>query len=268
MSKDIQHIINSGDVELYVLGAMESERVAEFEVLISQHPALAQEVETTRRTLEGYSAAYSVNPAPKLRATILGNALASSQESTNKLTILRLPELQRYKRYAIAASVLFAISTTTAVYYRIQSGNLAQTLSTTQQELAAIQKDNSVMAAKFDMLDKRRSMMNNSAVKPVLMMPVPNMPQTSRSLVLWDTATQKVYLDVQALPTNQPDTDYQLWALVDGKPIDLGVFNTNDKNPLYEMKSIAKADAFAVTLEPKGGSTTPTLSKMYIMAKV
>jgi len=267
MSKDIQQIIESGDVEMYVLGAMEPERIAEFEALISKHPTLASEVETTRMALEGYSTAYAINPSPKLRTSVLDKALASTA-SSNKPTILRLPELQRYKRYAVAASVLFAISTTSALYYWNQSGTIAQALDSAHQEIASMKKENTVMAAKFDMLDKRRTMMNDGNVMPVQMMPVPNMPQTSRSMVLWDTKTQKVYLDVQALPTNDANTDYQLWALVDGKPVDLGVFNTNDKNPLYEMKSIAKADAFAVTLEPKGGSASPTMSKLYIMGKV
>jgi len=34
------------------------------------------------------------------------------------------------------------------------------------------------------------------------------------------------------------------------------------------MKNIPKAQAFAITLEKKGGSVTPTLSAMYVMGKV
>jgi len=32
--------------------------------------------------------------------------------------------------------------------------------------------------------------------------------------------------------------------------------------------SIADADAFAITLEKKGGSPTPTLNQLYVMGKI
>jgi len=34
------------------------------------------------------------------------------------------------------------------------------------------------------------------------------------------------------------------------------------------MKKIAHASAFAVTLEPRGGSATPTMDQMYVLGKV
>jgi anti-sigma-K factor RskA len=35
-----------------------------------------------------------------------------------------------------------------------------------------------------------------------------------------------------------------------------------------KMNNFDAAEAFAITLENKGGSATPTLSEMYVMAKV
>jgi anti-sigma-K factor RskA len=36
---------------------------------------------------------------------------------------------------------------------------------------------------------------------------------------------------------------------------------------MKEMRSIASADAFAVTLEPRGGSQSPTMSEMVAIGK-
>jgi anti-sigma-K factor RskA len=70
------------------------------------------------------------------------------------------------------------------------------------------------------------------------------------------------------LPQNDKDHQYQLWALVGGKPVDLGVFDAPaDSTQMKEMKSIARADAFAVTLEPKGGSINPTMDQMVVLGK-
>jgi anti-sigma-K factor RskA len=37
---------------------------------------------------------------------------------------------------------------------------------------------------------------------------------------------------------------------------------------LIKLKTIPKAEAFAITLEKKGGSSTPDMNAMYVMGKV
>ena len=70
------------------------------------------------------------------------------------------------------------------------------------------------------------------------------------------------------MPMNDKEHQYQLWALVKGKPVDLGVFDkTPDSAAMKEMKPIAYADAFAVTLEPRGGSPSPTMDEMMVIGK-
>jgi anti-sigma-K factor RskA len=70
------------------------------------------------------------------------------------------------------------------------------------------------------------------------------------------------------MPANDQAHQYQLWALVGGKPVDLGVFDVDTTSKeMKEMKSTALADAFAVTLEPRGGSTSPTMSEMMVVGK-
>ncbi|MNG37643.1 Anti-sigma-K factor rskA [compost metagenome] len=72
------------------------------------------------------------------------------------------------------------------------------------------------------------------------------------------------------LPANDQDHQYQLWALVDGKPVDLGVFDAkaDSAHILLKMKEINGAQAFAVTLEKRGGSATPTMTQMIVMGGV
>jgi anti-sigma-K factor RskA len=71
------------------------------------------------------------------------------------------------------------------------------------------------------------------------------------------------------MPKNDEAHQYQLWALVDGKPVDLGVFDSTDKTiGLKDMKSIGNAQTFAVTLEPRGGSVSPTLEKLMVIGNI
>jgi anti-sigma-K factor RskA len=89
--------------------------------------------------------------------------------------------------------------------------------------------------------------------------------------IFWDTTAKKdVYLIINNLPQPASDKQYQLWALLDGKPIDLGVFDMEirKKRLLVKMQNVQKAQAFAITLEPRGGSQNPTLDSMYVMGSL
>jgi anti-sigma-K factor RskA len=64
------------------------------------------------------------------------------------------------------------------------------------------------------------------------------------------------------------ENQYQLWAIIDGKPVDAGVFDGNLAG-LVKMKEIPSgAKTFAVTIEPRGGNASPTLEKMQVVGNV
>ena len=58
------------------------------------------------------------------------------------------------------------------------------------------------------------------------------------------------------LPAAPADRQYQLWAMVNGKPVDMGIIS---KDSVFNaMKQVQNATAFAITLEPLGGKPAPT----------
>ena len=99
-----------------------------------------------------------------------------------------------------------------------------------------------------------------------------NKAPNSDVLVYWNTRSRQVSVDIKSLPALPANQQYQLWSLVNGKPVDAGVFEANTTNPhqpLQVMKrAISRADAFAVTVEKRGGSPTPTLSTLLAMTPV
>ena len=77
-----------------------------------------------------------------------------------------------------------------------------------------------------------------------------------------------MFLSVQNLKDLTEENQYQLWAIIDGAPVDAGVFNPGESN-LLKMKNITSgAAAFAVTIEPKGGSENPSLETMQVVGEV
>ena len=89
----------------------------------------------------------------------------------------------------------------------------------------------------------------------------------SFATVYWDTASHDVWLLANNLPMPASDKQYQLWAIFDGKPVDLGVFDIKKEKLLIRAKNAQGAEAFAITLEKKGGNPTPA-GDMYVMGKL
>lgn len=91
----------------------------------------------------------------------------------------------------------------------------------------------------------------------------------SALLIAWNPDKNKLFINKSGsgLLPNDKDHQYQLWAIRKLKPVSLGVFDIGEKDSIIQsMLSIDKAAAFAVTLEPRGGSEKPTLTKMVAMS--
>ena len=65
---------------------------------------------------------------------------------------------------------------------------------------------------------------------------------------------------------------YQVWALKLNPltPTSIGLLaNFNgDNEKIFEVSKTNDAEAFGITLEPSGGSLTPTMEQLYTLGKV
>lgn len=68
------------------------------------------------------------------------------------------------------------------------------------------------------------------------------------------------------LPVLPPDRSYQLWTIVDGKPVSHGVFELGNDGAaqLIAESAPGMAEAYAVTVEPLGGVAEPTGPKVLL----
>ena len=89
--------------------------------------------------------------------------------------------------------------------------------------------------------------------------------------IIWDPVKKSAILQISNLPPVPKDKDYQLWVIKDNVPISAGVFSFKDKKEenFYKISNLAETDkkkinAFAITLEPKGGVPQPT-GAMYLL---
>ena len=103
---------------------------------------------------------------------------------------------------------------------------------------------------------------------PVMMAGLDIAPE-SMALVHYNVEKSNTFLEVKNLRAAPAGKQYQLWAIVDGQPTDMGVFDIDTgAYALTEVPFVENPQAFAVTLEKEGGSTVPTMDQMFMIGNI
>jgi len=134
-------------------------------------------------------------------------------------------------------------------------------ISTLNQKVEVVSNNAKQQSGAYDQLI---NILRDKDYQQIRLLPLPGKPQATAN-VYWNQKTSTVYLLDISLPVPPEQKQYQLWAIVDGKPVSAGLLNNS--HTAEKMAGFAKAQAFAITLEKAGGSETPTLDQMYVMGK-
>lgn len=272
----IKAYIESGILELYVLGDVTPEERAQVEAMAQKHPAIKAELDEIGRSMELYAEKNAVEPSENLRDQVLnslvvnlgddrtfGAARTAAEEEDDNIIPISRARSNTFFKYAFAACfalLIVSMAALISVYNKLQESN---------NLVASLQSQNQRFANQTSLMDNELSIFRDPTFKMLKLQGTPKSP-TSALMVAWSPIKRKVMIDMSNanMPVNDKDHQYQLWALVGGKPVDLGVFDADTTSKgMKEMKSIASADAFAVTLEPRGGSPAPTIDQMMVIGK-
>ncbi|MEO5912510.1 MAG: anti-sigma factor [Pelobium sp.] len=277
--EDIKSYIESGILELYVLGDLNTKERSEVEAVSKLHPEVKAELDEIESAMGKLAGEFAVEPSEKVKTGFFNNITFKDEVeapvSVNhvkeaKVVAINSKQLNFYK-YSFAASVALLLLSVAAIF------NLNSNLKNSEQQILALQTSNQGFANRVNYLDQRVSksdeilnLYGNPDVKMVSLKGTDNAPE-SNITVAFNQKEEKVMLDLRSMkmPKNDQEHQYQLWALVDGKPVDLGVFDAEaNEIGMKDMKSIGTAQTFAVTLEPRGGSANPTLEKLMVIGNI
>jgi anti-sigma-K factor RskA len=106
-------------------------------------------------------------------------------------------------------------------------------------------------------------------MRKVVMSGTPKDPESSVS-VLWSEDGKKAVMVAEAITEPPTDMQYQLWAIADGKPVSLGLFDYDEVMKMTEPFDVGvdNVSAFAITIEKRGGVASPTMENMVVMGPV
>jgi anti-sigma-K factor RskA len=270
---NIQDYISSGIIESYVLGLASPEESAEFERMCTAHSEILAARNAFEIQLEASIQQQKLEPPRELKSSIFSSIGMERDAQMNRTPPVSKPVLVPrigFAKYVAAASLLLLAGSVALNFYLLSEykKSIARNneLITAQTQVAAA---NQVLSTKLQTYEDALSLMKNPLMAIIKMPGSPKSPApSSLATVYWNTETKDVYLLVNKLPVPVADKQYQLWAIVDGKPVNAGIFDVHEGLSFIKLKTIPKAEAFAITLEKKGGSITPDMDAMYVLGKV
>jgi hypothetical protein len=263
--------ISSGIVESYVMGTATPEEILEMERLSSGYPEIKAELLEIEKAMIQYSEAYSVTPPVGVKEAIMdeiSNETKVNPETTGLLSgnvkIINEYTPQRFSYWAIAASLLLLVSLVGNVFYIMKSIKMEDTLSSINRTNNNLYDSLQAIAVNYKQAQNDLGILKDPMYKIVELKGMKAAPD-AKAMVCWCPMEKKVYVEIDKLPNPPAGMQYQLWAIVDGKPVSAGMLTLG--SGLHRMTDIENAQAFAVTLEKEGGSPAPK-GDMFAMGNI
>lgn len=278
---NLQAYITSGILELYVNGLVTPEEIREVEEMAAQHPEVQQEIDAIRQAIATYVGAHAVEPPAGLKDKVLqrldqapkGRPSKSKPNHENhERPVYREPKAATETNLSSVVVWILGVALLgmgVAVFLFWQDASRANArVKSAEAQVEQVKKDCETEKARANELKEQFVAIRHWATKPVQMKGT-DLGGDAFAVVYWNNIKKTSFLDVVKLPQPPSDKQYQLWAIVAGQPTDMGVFELETENgALQKVEFIETPQAFAVTLEPKGGSETPTLDQMYVVGAV
>jgi len=265
-----QDIISSALLEMYVLGVASQEENAQVKHWRVQYPEVDAEIKSIELAMESYAMANGVTPSDTVKEKIFASLQPIIQAvkvppvyplitPVSEKPSAKIVTFSPLGRIAAAAAILILLVSNVFYYnkYKNAQGQYAEG----QQQLAE-------MNSHLTDMDRDMNIVQSKYSKPVALDGLEAAPDAAAK-IFWMKNSGEVYVDPKNLPMAPHGHQYQLWAIVDGKPVDGGMITSKDgKNyNIQKMKTFGKAEAFAITLETAGGHPQPK-GTMYVMGKI
>ncbi|MBA2614117.1 MAG: anti-sigma factor [Bacteroidetes bacterium] len=261
-------VISSGLLESYVLGTASAEENEMINNLCLKHPSLTDEIELIEEALIRYSS-QSITPINKELKNKLTEQLFSGPQQTAKVIPLNNDtKIIRLYKLGIAASLVFVITSMIYVFsIKSKLNELHSELTKAITSNTSLDEQLSSQQTALVVATSKLQILSDPRIKTIGLKGMNSLASTS-ALVHWNVETSDVYFNAAALPATPSDKQYQLWAIIDGKPVDAGVIELSADSTFQKMKSIKGAQSFAVTIEKSGGANSPTMDTMCLLGNV
>lgn len=264
-------LITSGELELYVAGLLSEERNREIANRLEEDDALRKEVEAIEHVV--MHLAKEATTTDKQDFTEVLKKIVTDRVSEHPKVQSLTKHSTPPKKFPFAKVTGWAAAAVFFILFGIQFQNNTQ-INTNLN--ANIQENNnlkdSLQKQIFD-LNYKDNLLSTviSTETKLIELAGQNISPNSKVLVFWNTKDNKVIIDANSLPKAPQGMVYQVWSLqLDPlTPTSIGLLESFDQsNTLFVLDNNNTSEAFGITLEPEGGSETPTLEQLFVLGTI
>ncbi len=250
---NVDEFIESGILEEYAMGLLPEEEAQKVLKMAFLHPKVRQELNAIEETLQRLAMRSRLEPSPGLRSVIQARAISKSPTVIPRKDF-GIPRNQLYG--SIAAMLLVAFGAVLAAFFN--SKDQMKTLQALyESRIAAMEKHNTELREQLMVANNlrfERTRLSSSS--------------TQNQYALVYANQEALFLCTSYLPEPPAEYQYQLWSIVDDQPRSSGVIPLARKGTMDTMKRFQRTKAYAISVEPVGGSTIPTIDKIVVSGNI
>jgi anti-sigma-K factor RskA len=250
-------LINSGDLELYVFGLLKEEDNKQIAALSQSDKMVKEEIIAIEKNILTLSSSFS----PVISSNVYEKIKRKLNLKHRKLIKMK-KKSNPYQSLGWAASFVLLVGI----------GYMYFNQNTIENEMLAIENEKIALDAAVVETKNALNVIRDTNNTVVTLGGQAIAPKAFAK-IYWNKATQVVYVDASGLPEPPKGKVYQIWSLKLAPqltPTSIGLlteFNNNEAK-LFAVEKTGDAEAFGITLEPAGGSKTPTMEQLYTLGKV
>ncbi|TDX10251.1 anti-sigma factor domain-containing protein [Flavobacterium sp. S87F.05.LMB.W.Kidney.N] len=261
---EAQEYIESGILELYVYGLLSEKENLEIAELAKNNPEVDQEIISIEKAIialsSSFSPFHSVENFEKIKARL--------ELKHGKVVDMKpASNWSQYVGWAAAVLLLLGLG-----YQTLELTKTKEAISNVGNEKNKIQREYAYLDQQNKQTEKNLSIVRDIKNTGVTLGGQAVSP-TSFAKVYWNKQTKTTYIDAAGLPTPPKGMVYQVWSLKLSPvltPTSIGLLDNFEGNrqKIFAVSQTDSAEAFGITLEPAGGSLTPTMEQLYTLGKV
>lgn len=233
------------------MGQCTAEERAEVERMAATHPEVHAELQAIGLAIEKFVAANAVPPPPGLKNRILEALEREAAQDAVR------PEVSKNVKTNLLTWVPALLSLLLAGLLWVSNtakGRLQETVAQVQKQLSDCETRSQADAK----VQRQIALVQHPETRAI---PLAKTGAGTAGTVFHNPTLRETTLELATLAAPNPGKYFQFWAIVDGKPVSMGMVQLNHEGIWQNLPYVENAQAFAISEEdnPQGNPTPTTV---------
>ncbi|HNP31755.1 MAG TPA: anti-sigma factor [Flavobacterium sp.] len=261
---EAKEFIESGILELYVYGLLSESENDEVNAMSNKNPEVKAEIIAIEKAIINLSSSFS----PFISHSQFEKIKAQLELKHGKVVSIKSgSNWSSYIGWAASVALLIGIG-----FQYSKLNERSNQIKSIQTEKSKLQETVVDLETKNKETETILNVVRDETNTVVTLAGQAAAP-TAKAKIYWNKQTQVVYVDASGLPTPPEGKEYQIWSLKlqpQLTPTSIGMLTNFKANTskVFAVEKTGDAEAFGITLEPAGGSKSPTMDQLYTLGKV